>query len=178
MFTPGLAIFYLATILKPDHVCGVHGHACGVRAGFSDILSAGGWCLGAERRLSSPSPSRRQDNMDRASQVLAGWKRSVVEGLPKITRSCWYAIHSQSEDADETFAIWSRDGRESKENVVGLLRLLKILKILEMLMNKPSTKACTYRQKSLLPTEHILMFKWSSESCEESLMPIARVTDA
>jgi hypothetical protein len=23
MFTPGLAIFYLATILRPDHVCGV-----------------------------------------------------------------------------------------------------------------------------------------------------------
>jgi hypothetical protein len=35
MFTPGLAIFYIATILRHDHVCGV-------RAGFSNILSAGG----------------------------------------------------------------------------------------------------------------------------------------
>jgi hypothetical protein len=38
MFTPGLAIFYLATILRPKHVCGA-------RAGFSNILSAGGSTL-------------------------------------------------------------------------------------------------------------------------------------
>jgi hypothetical protein len=29
MFTPGLAIFYLATILRPDHVRGVKCHASG-----------------------------------------------------------------------------------------------------------------------------------------------------
>jgi hypothetical protein len=39
MFTPGLAIFYLATIVKLSHVCGV-------RAGFSNILSVGGSTLG------------------------------------------------------------------------------------------------------------------------------------
>ena len=38
MFTPGLAIFYLATILRPSHVCGV-------RVGFSNILLAGGSTL-------------------------------------------------------------------------------------------------------------------------------------
>ena len=38
MFTPGLAIFYLATILRLSHVCGV-------RTGFSNILSAGGSTL-------------------------------------------------------------------------------------------------------------------------------------
>jgi hypothetical protein len=30
MFTPGLAIFYSATILRPGHVCGVECHACSV----------------------------------------------------------------------------------------------------------------------------------------------------
>jgi hypothetical protein len=34
MFTPRLTIFYLAAILRPSH-------ACGVRAGFSNILLAG-----------------------------------------------------------------------------------------------------------------------------------------
>jgi hypothetical protein len=38
MFTPGLAIFYLFTILNPSHMCGI-------RAGFSNILSAGGSTL-------------------------------------------------------------------------------------------------------------------------------------
>jgi hypothetical protein len=66
-----------------------NGHACGVRAGFSNIPSAGGSTLGAwalERRLSSPStsPSRRQDNMDRASQVLA---QGVPLGVPKSYRA-------------------------------------------------------------------------------------------
>jgi hypothetical protein len=39
MFTPGLAIFYLATILRPDHVRGVR--------------TAARWCLGEEH------PTRR-----------------------------------------------------------------------------------------------------------------------
>ena len=37
MFTPGLAIFYLATILRPNHVHGV-------RAGFLNVLSVAGAC--------------------------------------------------------------------------------------------------------------------------------------
>jgi hypothetical protein len=60
-----------------------------VRAGFSNILSArrqhaSAWAL--ERRLSSPStsPSRRQDNMDRGSQVLA---QDVPPGVPKSYRA-------------------------------------------------------------------------------------------
>jgi hypothetical protein len=45
---------------------------------------AGAWAL--ERCLSSPStsPSRRQDNMDRASQVLA---QGVPPGVPKPYRA-------------------------------------------------------------------------------------------
>jgi hypothetical protein len=45
MFTPGLAIFFLATILMPDTCVAYHDHACSVRAGFSNILSAGGSTL-------------------------------------------------------------------------------------------------------------------------------------
>jgi len=68
MFTPGLAIFYVATILRFSHVCGV-------RTGF--------WAL--ERRHSSPStsPSRWRDNMDRASQALA---QGVPPGVPRSYR--------------------------------------------------------------------------------------------
>jgi hypothetical protein len=66
MFTPRLAIFVLATILRLDHV--YNGHACGARVGFSNILSAGGGTLVAwalDCRLSPPPRSllRRQDNM-------------------------------------------------------------------------------------------------------------------
>jgi hypothetical protein len=75
MFTPGLAIFYLATILRLSHVCGVQWSRVWRKSRFLDHSigrwqHAGAWAL--ERRLSSPtSPSRQQDNMDRASQVLA-----------------------------------------------------------------------------------------------------------
>ena len=50
MFTPGLAIFYLATILR-------FSHACGVRTGFSNILSAGGSTLVPGYRRSIPRPA-------------------------------------------------------------------------------------------------------------------------
>jgi hypothetical protein len=43
MFTPGLAIFFLATILRHELLatCVAYNcHACGVRAGISNILSA------------------------------------------------------------------------------------------------------------------------------------------
>jgi hypothetical protein len=88
MFTPGPAIFYLATILRPDHVCGVQWSRVWRKSRFSNILPVGGstLCLGAERRLSSPSlsPSRRQGNMDRASQVLA---QGVPPGVPESYRA-------------------------------------------------------------------------------------------
>jgi hypothetical protein len=82
MFTPGIAIFYLATILRPNHVRGV-------RAGFSNILSDRWQHAGAralERRHSSPSTlSRRRDNMDRASQVL-------VQGVPPSVPRSYRAL--------------------------------------------------------------------------------------
>jgi hypothetical protein len=37
MFTPGLAIFYSATILRPGHVCGVECHACGIVTWQSEL---------------------------------------------------------------------------------------------------------------------------------------------
>jgi hypothetical protein len=82
MFTPGLAIFYLATILR-------FSHACGVRTGFSNILSAGGSTLvpgywSAVTRLLPTSPSRRRDNIDRASQILA---QGVPPGVPRSYRA-------------------------------------------------------------------------------------------
>jgi len=48
IFTPGLAIFFLATILEPNYVWGVHGHTCGVSAGLSNFLWCAGarWCMG------------------------------------------------------------------------------------------------------------------------------------
>jgi hypothetical protein len=63
----GLAKFYVATILRPGHVCGVECHVCGVVARFSDFLRAGArqhtgaW---AQERSLSPSilPSRRLRN--------------------------------------------------------------------------------------------------------------------
>jgi hypothetical protein len=48
MFTPGFAIYFLATILGPDHVRGVqwpHGHAVGVRGAVPAHPG-----LGCERR--------------------------------------------------------------------------------------------------------------------------------
>jgi hypothetical protein len=79
MFTPGLAIFYFATILRSDHVCDVHWshvwrksmflkHSIGRRQ------HAGAW------ELSAVSRPLRQGNMDRASQVLA-------QGVPKSYRA-------------------------------------------------------------------------------------------
>jgi hypothetical protein len=41
MFTPGLAIFYVALIFRLSHVCGVECHACGVVVCFSNILNIG-----------------------------------------------------------------------------------------------------------------------------------------
>jgi hypothetical protein len=70
MFTPGLAIF-LAMILRPSHVCAYNGHACGVRAGFSNSPSAGGSTLvpghwSAVTRLFLHHHRDGGDNMDRA----------------------------------------------------------------------------------------------------------------
>jgi hypothetical protein len=45
MFTPGLAMFYLATILRYDHVCNEQWSRLWRSAGFSNILSAGGSTL-------------------------------------------------------------------------------------------------------------------------------------
>ena len=92
----GLAIFYLATILRLDHVWGVQSSRVWRKCRFlkhsiSRRQHAGAWAL--ERRLSSPptirtSPSRRQDNMDRASQVLA---QGVPPGVPKSYRALAYS---------------------------------------------------------------------------------------
>jgi hypothetical protein len=77
MFTPGLAIASTARILIPYHVCGV-------RPGFSNILLVDGSTL-VPRHWShlSSLPTlllRWQDNMDRASQVIA---QGVPPGVPK-----------------------------------------------------------------------------------------------
>jgi hypothetical protein len=37
MFTPGLAIFYSATILRPGHVCGVECHTYGIVTWQSEL---------------------------------------------------------------------------------------------------------------------------------------------
>ena len=73
MFTPGLAIFHLTTILRPDHVSGVQQSRVWRRVGFSNILSGGARLVpGPRRALSSLLPHRHHNgNMDRASQVLA-----------------------------------------------------------------------------------------------------------
>jgi hypothetical protein len=89
MFTPGLAIFYLATILRLSHVYGVQWSRVWPKSRFLEHSigrwqHASAWAL--ERRHSSPStsPSRRRDNMDRASQVLA---QGVPPGVPRSYRA-------------------------------------------------------------------------------------------
>jgi hypothetical protein len=88
MFTPRLAIFYLATILRLSHVCGVECHACGVVACFSNILYVGAaarWCLGPQERSSRLLPHyHRDDNMDRATKVVA---QGVPPGVPRSYRA-------------------------------------------------------------------------------------------
>jgi hypothetical protein len=53
MLTPELAILYLTTILRPDHVCGVECHARGARTDVSNppwqVLAE----LGGEPKLRS-----------------------------------------------------------------------------------------------------------------------------
>jgi hypothetical protein len=77
MFTPGLAIFYKAT-LRPDHVCGVQSSRVWRKSRFLEHS------IGSRLSSPSPSPSRRQGIMDRASQVLA---QGVPPGMPKSYRA-------------------------------------------------------------------------------------------
>ena len=86
MFTPGLAIFYLATILGPDHVYSVQWSRVWRKSRFLEHSIGRCSKLVPGRRHSSPStsPSQRQDNMDRASQVLA---QGVPPGVPKSYRA-------------------------------------------------------------------------------------------
>src|SRR5438309_815926 len=57
MFTPGLAIFYSATILRPGHVCGVECHACGIVTWQSELSVGHELCPFVWRARPSP-PSR------------------------------------------------------------------------------------------------------------------------
>jgi hypothetical protein len=75
---------YLAMILRPDHVCGLQWSRVCRKSRFIEHSIGRRQHAGAlapERRLSYPpaSPSPRQDNMDRASQVLA---QGVPPGVP------------------------------------------------------------------------------------------------
>ena len=92
MFTPGLAIFHIATI-RFSHVGGVPWSRVRRKSRFLEHSigrwqHAAAWAL--ERRPSSPStsPSQRRDNMDRASQVLA-------QGVPPSTTPSFYTLVSQ-----------------------------------------------------------------------------------
>ena len=76
-------------ILRHDHMPAIQGHVRGVRVSFSNILSPGGSIAGAwalERRHSFPSisPSRRLDNIGRASQ---GVEQGVPAGVPRSYRA-------------------------------------------------------------------------------------------
>ena len=89
MFTPRLAISCIPMILRHDHMPAIQGHVRGVRVSFSNILSPGGSIAGAwalERRHSFPSisPSRRLDNIGRASQ---GVEQGVPAGVPRSYRA-------------------------------------------------------------------------------------------
>jgi hypothetical protein len=94
MFTPGLAIFYLTTILRLSHVSGVQWSRVWRKSRFLEHSigrwqHAGAWAQ--ERRHSSPStsPSRRRDNMDRASQVLA---QGVPPGVLSIVMNSNWSL--------------------------------------------------------------------------------------
>jgi hypothetical protein len=89
MFTPGLAIFYLATILRFSHVCGV-------RTGFSTILSAGAcWCLGSPELYTHRTAHNQLNNqprntqytccaaeLDRCDKIYTGSPRHLIHRAP------------------------------------------------------------------------------------------------
>ena len=74
MFTPGLAIFFLAMILKPDHVCvAYNGHAGGGRA--SQVQT--------DQRTPPPSSASRQLSLS----GIISFKR-VLQDLELIVVHC------------------------------------------------------------------------------------------
>jgi hypothetical protein len=86
MFAPGLAIFYLATILRLSD-------ECGVRAGFSTILSAGGNTLAPARakiRRSSLFYSNEAFAKTMALRTVSSWMKmmtSRVGGIVLVSRN-------------------------------------------------------------------------------------------
>jgi hypothetical protein len=89
MFTPGLAIFYLATILRLRHVCSGYWSRVWRKSRFLEHSigrwqRAGAWALERHRSSPSTSPWRQQDNIDRASRALA---QDVPPGVPKSYRA-------------------------------------------------------------------------------------------
>jgi hypothetical protein len=85
MFTPGLAIFFLATILRHELLatCVAYNcHACGVRAGISNILSA-------DSLVSFYSTVRRSREMNRRCKTVGGLlKRALRNEAKRIFKAC------------------------------------------------------------------------------------------
>jgi hypothetical protein len=80
------ARYILAAPFRLSEGCGVHWSRVWRKSKFLEILSAyiGAWALDRCHPSPSTSPSRRRDNMERASQVLAQGVPCNVDILGRI----------------------------------------------------------------------------------------------